>query len=201
MPAYNLREFQTSNIGTQHWYVHQEQRMSCGPACMAMVVKRKFGIEVSDRVMMEYSKAHTQEIYNGKTGVTKNFQQKKYKAPDGTALPTTGYSSADGTEAANLCVMLKKMCINTKPEVSNSIVSLLENASPEQPLICQVEYISPGMNGLKHWVVVDGPVGGKLAVVDPGHGLTEIDYTTQYNDLAGKRAKFTGRHIKIPDAA
>lgn len=193
MPVYNLKEYQTDNVGGQHWYVKQTQAMSCGPACMAMIVERKFGIKVEDKTMQNYSKMHDQTVYDPKKGDV-NFQQNQIKDPlkKKGNLNTKAYNVNDGTSAGNMCVMLKKMMINTKPEVSGHIISLLENASYSSPLICQVKY----GNNLLHWVVVDGVAGPKIAVCDPAYGLTEIPFSTTYQDKGGKTAKFTGIHIK-----
>lgn len=194
--------FQTSNAGKQHMFVKQTQRMSCGCACLSMVFHRKFGKTFSDSEMQAFTKdvdqetsikkIHSKNDINGnKTGLSNG----QYKDLSKHAGGSQGYNLDTGTSAGAMSIVLRKACVNTKPEMSPKILAELENANWENPVIAQVQYIS-GPTGLMHWVVVDGMDGPNLVVMDPGYGLTEFPITTQYTDKGGNIAKFTGRHIK-----
>lgn len=166
--------------------------MSCGPACIVMVAYRKLNKELDEYLVREYT-----QVLNQKVQVsfyrTKDYGKEKI---GNTTMPSEPYRSEIGTDVGNLSIMLRKFCIETKTEFTANIISVLENATPDTPVIAQVKKQS-GADHF-HWVVVDGMEADRLVVMDPGqnNGLTEIPLKTTYPDLSGVLWTFTGLFLK-----
>lgn len=185
-------KIETSTLGVAHPIHIQERRMSCGPACVVMTAKRMLDLELKESLICEYSQAFQQTVSQS-NGHIKDFGREKIGKE---TVPTDGYDSSCGTEAGNLSIMLRKICIDAKVEKTKTPVAAVENATLNEPVIAQVSRDASYGKKFYHWVVVDGMEADKLVISDPGFGLTEVPLSVMYSDKKGTKWTFTGVTIK-----
>ena len=122
------------NAGNSHMVCRQRRDMSCGIACVAMVVQRTRGIQLLESNLRSYSQC----LYQG------------------PGTDSNGYDKADGTEIFNLAIMLKKFCIPCEHKQSGRAHTTLPGVSAQKPIIALVAWHGSGASGGgKHFVVID----------------------------------------------
>jgi hypothetical protein len=145
---------ETDSAGVQHYVCIQRKNMSCGIACVAMVVHRVRGIQLLESTLRSYSNCF-------------------YQGPN---TDSKGYDAKNGTEIFNLAIMLKKMCVPSELKNGGRTRNVLAAATPQTPVIALVHWPAEGAGGGGgHFVVVDNfnADTGMAIICDPWYGLVE----------------------------
>lgn len=167
------------SAGVSHSICTQRKEMSCGIACVAMVVHRVRGIRLLESALRSYSQCF-------------------YQGPN--VKNTGGYDAKKGTEPFNLAIMLKKMAIPCEYRDSGRALSVLPGASMKKPIIGTVCWDAPPMasggeaNAGSHFVLIDScdAASGMAVICDPFNGLVECDVRGGYTTGTGNKGGFTG---------
>jgi hypothetical protein len=153
--------------GETHTICRQRRRVSCGIACVAMVVYRKHGVRLLESELRGYSK-----ILDPKTQVPSAAPGPQMFASASNKSRADGYNETDGVRANNMVIMLRKMRIEVDYRYqSGRATNVLRAATPQTPVIAGLKWASGG----GHWVLVDSfdADTNRAVVCDPYHGLVE----------------------------
>lgn len=163
--------------GERHLLARQQRDMSCGIACVAMVVARVRGVRIEESALRSYSKCFYQ----------------------GPGTDTTGYDKGEGTEIHNMAIMLKKMCVPVKTDAGGRAINNGKRAGPGKPAIALVHWRTEtgAGGGGGHFVVVDSMDDkGNAVICDPWYGLTECDISSgKYTAAKGATGDFSKHWI------
>jgi hypothetical protein len=168
---------EADSSGVQHSICKQQKSMSCGMACIAMVVQRVRGVRLLESALRSYSNCF-------------------YQGPN---TGSKGYDRNDGTEIFNLAIMLKKMCIPCENRDRGRVVTTLPGVSMQKPIIALVRWPSEGAGGGGgHFIVVDSFDGksGIAVICDPYYGLVETKVDGgNYTPAAGTTGYFSSNWV------
>jgi ABC-type bacteriocin/lantibiotic exporter with double-glycine peptidase domain len=164
--------------GVKHNLCKQQKDMSCGIACIAMIVHRVHGVRLRESQLRSYSK-----IFN-----------------QGPGTNTEGYNKKDGTDAKNCFITLEKLGVKCEYLLGVQIPASLTTATTKTPIMALIDWKSEDQagGGGSHFVIVDSyDAGTGMAVIcDPWYGLVEYDVRNgEYSPGGGVLGKFPGRLI------
>lgn len=174
-----MYSMEADSSGVQHSLCTQRRAMSCGMACVAMVVHRVRGIRLLESDLRNYSKCF-------------------YQGPN---TGSKGYDAKDGTEIFNLAIMLKKMCVPSEYKSTGRAKTTLPGVSMAKPIIALVSWPSEGAGGGGgHFIVVDSfdDKTGKAVICDPYYGLVQCKVDDgNYSPVTGTTGQFSGNWVIV----
>jgi hypothetical protein len=166
------------SAGVKHMLCTQRRDMSCGMACVAMVVQRVRGIRLLESALRGYSKCFYQ----------------------GPGSNSKAYDRNEGTEIFNLAIMLKKMCVPAEHKSTGRAKTTLPGVSAQKPIIALVNWNGGegALGGGGHFIVVDSydASNGAAVICDPAYGLVEcrVDGGV-YSPEQGTTGGFSGHWV------
>lgn len=168
----------TDSRGDKHMICRQRRTMSCGIACIAMVVYRKHGVRLLESSLRGYSQALDQ-MTGQRTGASISNKTR-----------TEGFDEVEGTRPYNLVIMLRKMRVEVDYRYqSGRATTILPGASPQTPVIAGIKWDGGG----GHWILVDGwdDRANRAIVCDPYYGLVESSVAGgKYSTPSGSSGQF-----------
>lgn len=174
-----MYESVVDSSGVSHMVCHQLKSMSCGMACVAMVVYRVRGIRLIESNLRSYSACFYQ----------------------GPGTDSKAYNGKNGTEIFNLAIMLKKFCIPCDFKNSGRAKTTLPGVSTHKPIIALVQWNDEGAGGGGgHFIVIDAynEATGMAVVCDPYYGLVETALDGgSYSPNSSTKGMFNGNWIIV----
>jgi ABC-type bacteriocin/lantibiotic exporter with double-glycine peptidase domain len=164
--------------GVVHDLCKQQKDMSCGIACIAMIVHLVHGIRLRESQLREYSRVFYQ----------------------GAGTNTEGYNKKEGTDARNCHITLQKLGVKCDYVLGGAVPGTLVSASMKTPVMALVDWKSDGEagGGGSHFVVFDSydSATGMAVICDPWYGLVECNVKGgDYSPQSGVLGKIRGRFV------